>query len=515
MRKTISVVKMGVIAMLLFTVASCKKNDKPSMEMDDFSELNNLRKITDLTFYALSGGTVIDKISTARINTVINSATITGLQPMEKILSIDFRPATGQLYGLSSGSRLYVINPLTGVARMIGANPFTPALSGTVTGFDFNPTVDRIRVVTSNGQNLRLNPETGTVAFTDLNINGVPNAMITGAAYTNNIAGAATTTLYDIDITTQKLYKQIPPNDGKLVEVGPLKLKIEGEGGFDIAPKDSIAIGLYSENKKSTLFRVNLRTGEAKKLAKYENGKAYTGIAIQTDPVGYAVSQANELIIFNPANPVTSVFKAINGLAAGEKVLGLDFRPLNGQLYGLTSNSRIITLNASSGASAAVGTLSIPLSGTDFGFDFNPTVDRIRIVSNTGQNLRYNPNDPSLPVVIDGNLNPGMPHVTAAAYTNNFAGATSTMLFDIDVNTDKLYLQNPPNNGVVTEIGSLGVNVNNSSGFDIGGTSGTAWAVLSVKGNSTLYTINLTTGTATEKATFELLVNGFTMGLGF
>ncbi len=515
MRKTINVVKMCGFAILLFTVASCKKNDKPAMEMDDFSELNNVRKIADFTFYALSEGTVIDKISTADINTVSNSATITGLQPMETILSIDFRPATGQLYGLSSGSRLYVINPLTGAARVIGANPFTPALSGTVTGFDFNPTVDRIRVVTSNGQNLRLNPETGSVAATDLNINGVPNAMVTGAAYTNNIAGATTTTLYDIDITTQKLYKQLPPNDGKLVEVGPLKLKIEGEGGFDIAPKDSIAIGLYSINKKATLFRVNLATGEAKKLAKYENGKGYTGIAIQTDPVAYAVSQTNDLYIFNPATPGTFVTKTISGLSAGEKVLGLDFRPLNGQLYGLTSNSRIITLNASSGAAAVVGVLSIPLSGTDFGFDFNPTVDRIRIVSNTGQNLRYNPNDPLLPVLIDGPLNPGMPDVSAAAYTNNFAGATSTMLFDIDVNTDKLYLQNPPNNGVLTEIGSLGVNIDNSSGFDIGGTSGTAWAILSVKGNAKLYTINTTTGAAIEKANFNVLVNGFTVGLGF
>ena len=105
---------------------------------------------------------------------------------------------------------------------MIGSNRFSPALSGTVTGFDFNPTVDRIRVVTSNGENFRPNPETGAVAATDMNINRVKNAMVTGVAYTNNVTGAATTTLYDIDIYS-KLYKQLPPNDVKLVEVGPLK----------------------------------------------------------------------------------------------------------------------------------------------------------------------------------------------------------------------------------------------------------------------------------------------------
>ena len=68
--------------------------------------------------------------------------------------------------------------------------------------------------------------------------------------------------------------------------------------------------------------------------------------------------------------------------------------------------------------------------GTSFGFDFNPAVDRIRIVSNTGQNLRFNPNDGV--VNVDGNLNPGTPSISAAAYTNNFAGTATTSLFAID-----------------------------------------------------------------------------------
>lgn len=484
--------------------------EKEALELANF----NSSKVTDITFYALAGGTVIDKLSTINGN-VQSTATITGLQPQETILAIDFRPATGQLYGLSSGSRLYVINPMTGAARMIGAAPLTPALSGSITGFDFNPTVDRIRVVTSMGQNLRLNPETGAVAATDMSINGVSGAMITGVAYTNNVAGAATTTLYDIDVTTQKLYKQMPPNDGTLVAVGALNLNIAGEGGFDIAPNDAIALGLYSVNNVPTLFKVNLMTGEAKTIAKYERTTPYTGIAIPTEAVAYAVDMMNNLLIFNPGNPSMTVSKAIAGLAMGERVLGIDFRPLNGQLYALTSDSRIITLNAASGVSAAVGTLSTPLSGTDFGFDFNPVVDRIRIISNTGQNLRYNPNDPTLPVLVDGSLNPGMPMVTGAAYANNFAGTTTTMLFDIDVNTDKLYLQSPPNSGGLVEIGKLNYNIDAATGFDIGGTSGTAWAILTADGRARLFTINTTTGAATVKANFPVLVNGFTVGLGF
>ncbi|MEJ7588078.1 MAG: DUF4394 domain-containing protein [Ferruginibacter sp.] len=513
MRQKFNYINAGIFAILLLCFVSCKKeNDLPGNETEDYSALYNLPEIS---LYALSGGTVIDKFSTSSINTLANSATITGLQPPETILAIDCRPATGQLYGISSAGRLYVINPMTGEARMIGAGPITPALAGTIAGFDFNPTVDRIRLVTNTGQNLRLNPETGAVAVTDMAINGVANAMVTGVAYTNNKAGAATTTLYDIDVTTKKLYKQVPPNDGTLVEVGSLMLDIEGEGGFDIAPKDSIAIGLYKIKNIPTLFKVNLSTGEAKKLAKFNSAKNYTGIAIQTDAVAYAVCLTNDLYIFNPSTPSMFVKKPITGLASGEKVLGLDFRPLNGQLYALTSTSRIITLNASSGVSAVVGTLSTPISGTSFGFDFNPVVDRIRIVSNTGQNLRYNPNDPLAAVLVDGNLNPGSPVVTAAAYANNFAGATTTMLFDIDVNTDKLYLQNPPNSGGLVEVGSLGVNAEVCSGFDIGGNSGMAWAILSVNGKGKLFTINTTTGAATEKADFVTVVNGFTVGLGF
>ncbi|MEJ7701366.1 MAG: DUF4394 domain-containing protein [Pyrinomonadaceae bacterium] len=95
-------------------------------------------------------------------NNVVNVAAITGLAAGENILGIDFRPATGQLYALGSSSRIYIINPRTGVATAVGAaGAFT--LMGTDFGFDFNPTVDRIRIVSNTGQNLRVNPNDGTL----------------------------------------------------------------------------------------------------------------------------------------------------------------------------------------------------------------------------------------------------------------------------------------------------------------------------------------------------------------
>ncbi|MFD2146357.1 DUF4394 domain-containing protein [Mucilaginibacter antarcticus] len=231
--------------------------------------------------------------------------------------------------------------------------------------------------------------------------------------------------------------------------------------------------------------------------------------------MAYAVSSANELVVFNPMTG-TSVAKAISGVVAGETILGLDFRPATGQLYGLGSSSRIYVFNTSTGAATAVGAAPFAtlLTGTDFGFDFNPTVDRIRIVSNTGQNLRVVPTDGTI-AFIDGALSPGTPSITAAAYTNSFAGATTTTLFDIDTQTNKLYKQDPPNTGTLVEVGSLGVTATATNGFDIGGTSGTAYALLTVGGVTKVYTINLTTGAATAGATLTGTFKAFALGLGF
>jgi Domain of unknown function (DUF4394) len=175
----------------------------------------------------------------------------------------------------------------------------------------------------------------------------------------------------------------------------------------------------------------------------------------------------------------------------------------------------LYALNTSSGAATTVGgVFTTLLSGTDFGFDFNPTADRIRVVSNTGQNLRLNPNDGAI-AAVDLPIGGATSGITAAAYINNFAGATTTSLFTIDHTTDKLYLQNPPNNGTQTEIGPLGIDITNANGFDIGSTSGKAYLVATVAGAAKIYTVNTATGAATAGVTFPSLSKGFSVGLGF
>ena len=483
---------------ILTLAASCKKDNTnyPSGPDVNFFVLTQDQKLMLLNAASGANGQQI---------------TISGLQSGETLMGIDFRPATGQLYGLGSTSRIYVIDFVSGAARAIGAGPFTPAISGTAVGFDFNPTVDRIRVVTSSGQNLRIHPETGAVAFVDGNI--AATSKVTSVAYSDNKAGAATTTLFDIDITNNKLYKQDPPNDGTLAEVGNLDVDAEETGGFDITPDGSVALAALTVGGKSGIYQVDLKTGKATSTRTLDI--QVVGLAIPTDPVAYVVGATNEFIIYNP-NSGTTVSKSFTGLQAGENVLGIDFRPANGQLYILGSTSRIYTVNASSGAAAAVGTVpfATPLSGTSFGFDFNPTVDRIRIVSNTGQNLRVHP-ETGVVAFVDGALKPGTPAITSAAYTNNFAGATTTTLFDIDSETNMLYKQDPPNDGTLTSVGMLNVDITAANGFDIGGTSNAGYAILSTASGTKFYRINLTTGAATAGADFSANIKGFTLGLGF
>ncbi|QHW00807.1 DUF4394 domain-containing protein [Spirosoma endbachense] len=519
LRSLIGMLTLGT----LLTLNACQ-NMQPQLEPQSGLSTANARLSADFMFYVLTDNNQLLKLNTQNPGVNLGTINITGVQNNERLVAIDFRPATGQLYGVSNGSRIYAINLANGAATALGSGAFSPSINGDVVGFDFNPTVDRIRLVTNKGQNLRLNPETGTVMIVDGSINGVANVAVSGVAYTNNRSGSTTTTLYDIDPITDKLYRQDPPNNGTLAEVGSLGIDIAGTGSFDIAP-DGSAIATLISGITQGLYQIDLASGRAERLGDLPGTTSIVGVAIPTEPVAYAVDGANTLYIFNPMTG-SSVTKAITGLQGGETLYGIDFRPANGQLFALGSTSRLYTINTSNGAATAVGsgpfTPSIPSAGGDFGFDFNPTVDRIRLVGFNGQDLRLNPNDGTV-VGVDGTLafasGQGSPNVTAAAYTNNFAGSTATTLYDIDTRTGSAWLvmQTPPNNGTLVPVGSLGVEIEGGNGFDIGGTSNMGYALLRSGGSTKVYTINLSSGAASFSAnlTGNPSVRGFAVGLGF
>jgi hypothetical protein len=434
---------------------------------------------------------------------------ITGLQPGEVGLAIDLRPATGQLYLLGSSSRVYVVNPATGAAVAVGG-PFTPALSGTAFGFDFNPTVDRIRVVSDTGQNLRLNPDTGAVVAVDAPLNaGAPG--LVGSAYTNNFAGATVTTLYGIDSATDSLYVQSPPNDGTLALIGPLGVATTDFVGFDIGANDGAAYALLTTGILSGLYRIDLTTGAASSIGVLAAGPLID-FTLLARGVPMVALRGNELIRFHSASPGVILGSAtISGLQLGEQLVGIDMRPADGQLYGVGSTSRLYLLNAITGAATQIGPVfATALSGTRFGVDFNPQVDRLRIVSDAEQNLRINPNNAAV-AGVDGALSPAGT-VAAAAYLNNVDGTGTTVLYDIDAVSDQLLIQAPPNNGLLTPVGALGVNTSTDAAFDISPLDNTAFAALNVGGIAGLYTINLASGAATPIGTIGTgtVVNGLT-----
>ena len=221
----------------------------------------------------LAYGVTIDNrlvsFDTANPTALLSVQQITGQSQFDLTLGIDFRPATGELYAIGSSNTMYRINTATAVASAVGA-PFSPVLSGVEFGFDFNPTVDRIRVTSDNGQNLRLNPITGQNAAVDAALNyaaGDANfgqaPRIVGSAYTNNFAGATTTTLYNLDSRLDILVTQIPPNNGTLNTVGSLGMDISSLAGFDISGQSAVAYAAVVRDGdfRSWLTTVNLQTG--------------------------------------------------------------------------------------------------------------------------------------------------------------------------------------------------------------------------------------------------------------
>jgi hypothetical protein len=218
----------------------------------------------------------------------------------------------------------------------------------------------------------------------------------------------------------------------------------------------------------------------------------------------------NRLIFLDADRSSSSRNVAIKGVDG--QIIGIDVRPANGRLYGLSSTDKIYTIDPNTGATQLVSTLSTAFKGTiRSGLDFNPVPDRLRLVDLKGQNFRVNV-DTGM-VIVDkplnyaiGDPNAGVvPNVTAAAYTNSFAGPPSptgvtpatrtTQLFVIDSTRDVLLLQNPPNDGVLKTIGALGVDLKPTGEFDIFSPRSDVNLAFAVSGSS-FYAIDLGSGTA-------------------
>ena len=204
--------------------------------------------------------------------------------------------------------------------------------------------------------------------------------------------------------------------------------------------------------------------------------------------------------------------RQVTGLTGDKRLVGIDYRVQDGKLYGVGDAGGVYTID-DAGAASKVKQLSIELDGQNFGVDFNPAANALRIISDTGQNLRQPFADPAAKTANDKALtNPAAPPATgtipalgaaSAGYTNNDEDkATGTALFVLDTKADRVSIQSPANSGTFAPMGALGVDAGPTAGFDIynapaGSSTGMmALATLNVGGNYGLYRIDVLTGKA-------------------
>ena len=503
--------RLAISTAIVFALAGCGGGDDdhalpvPAVEPGDVFAITASNKLISF-----------NRNSAAIVRTSVG---IIGLGAGESLVGIDFRPADGVLYGVASTGRVYSIDTTTAVATLkstLAADaadtsaPFV-TLTGTQFGVDFNPVADRLRVVSDTGLNFRINVDTGAVT-SDGVING---GAVTGSAYTNAFATTASTTLFAIDAVTDTLFTQAPPNNGTLSLPVSLGVDASSVSGFDIDAVTNTGYAVFTVSGVRNLYSISLTAASNAATAIGAVGVAedIRGIALRPAKTPLVVGLADDgrLLSFAPLSPNTLTSTVtVTGLAVGETLLGIDVRPKDRLLYALSSAAKIYTIDPATGAASAKATLSadaadttLPyagVTGAAFAVDFNPLADRLRVISDSGQNLRINVDTGA--TTTDGAINMAgaAPVVTGAAYTNSFAGTTTTTLVDIDTNADTLSLQAPPNDGSLSMVGPLGVNTAGDVALDIaGGANGLVLAALrtTAGGPSSLYRIDLVTGAAT------------------
>ncbi|MBL7919774.1 MAG: DUF4394 domain-containing protein [Bacteroidia bacterium] len=499
--------------------------------------------------YGTVSNSILVTFSASAPATISSSIIITGITAGQTIEGLDFRPNTGELYAFGYNSaitayQVYTINLTTGVATAINTVT-TLALGNGPIGFDFNPTVDRIRVVSANGANYRLHPVTGLIAATDGNLAytaGDPNVSATPkivtAAYINSYIGAATTALYNYDNALNVITLQNPPNNGSLTTVGasgittstttPLLDMDIFYDNISSTNKAYLVANTSTATNTDNFYTVNLITGATTLVGTIGSANPVSNIAVFIDrtlpalvgQLAYGLSGVN-LISFDTQNPsFIRNLNPITGITAGQTIVGMDFRPANHNLYALGYNAtnneaQVYTINTSSAIASAVSATPIVLAlGTvNVGFDFNPTVDRIRVVSNNDMNYRLEPITGTISAT-DANINyaatdPNFganPNVGTVAYINSYSSATTTTLYNYDEILNIITTQVPPNNGTLNTIGSSGIVINTADAtvdMDIYYNSATSTNLAYLAANTNtetidrLYSVNLTTGATT------------------
>lgn len=422
------------------------------------------------------------------------------------VAAMDVRPRTGVLYAVTNGALLYRIDPATGAAFLVGSEPFRLGI-GSLAGMAFE-NVDQIRVVNDLNVNLRVDPNNGLL------IDGDPvqpgsqpdDNLVFSQGDTNEgtdptvvaVAVDEAATVFGLDATLDILVRIDPASGGTLHTVGPLGVNIGSVAALDKSPHtqgEAFAVLTLPGQSVSGLYTVNLTTGGVAFLGNV--GYPSTVLAAAVGPTStvppfvdgtlVGLTAGGDLVRFESDAPGTIKSRVtVTGLVGSDRLVAIDTRPSNGRLYGLSDQGRVYVINALTGAAQPVRMtpFEVPLEGTDFAFEFNPVTSKLRVISDTGQSFRVDPDTGEViggvtdqPVhFAPGDVNESVtPRVSMAAFDSNDARG-STSLFVIDATTGafaRLGSENgtpeSPNAGRLHTLGALGIDASNVMGFEIVG----------------------------------------------
>lgn len=256
------------------------------------------------TIHAVTASNRLLSFNAGQPQKILSRRSLTGLRDGDRLLGIDYRVARGQLFGLGRSGQLYRIDATSAVATPVGTPVALP--SGSEFGVDFNPTVDRIRVVSDQGFNLRLHPDTGAVVDGDPNQSDVQfdgrlaydagdrlagqSPRIVSAGYSYNKDNEKITTNYALDGAGGMLVHQgtkegvapaVSPNTGRLYSVGALGTGPFAQSSFDISDVSNAAYAGITEAARTRWYRIDLASGKASFIGTVGGGEPITGSAIE------------------------------------------------------------------------------------------------------------------------------------------------------------------------------------------------------------------------------------------
>ncbi len=438
-----------------------------------------------------------------------DSLAITGLQASENLFDIDYRNADGRMWALSTLGNLYTIDLETGAATL--QSTLSVTLNATETySIDFNPTVDRLRIIGTDDMSYATNVENGVTATNgSLTLSGAPaNGVVVDAAYTDTFSTTTGrgTTLFSIDAQNGALYTQNVMT-GALTQVATLGVTgLQDIQGYDIDPETQQGLAVFQVNGDTALYRVST-SAAATLVSELElDGETAIGFTTVTtaNPTVVGLNSTNQVFTFRATEPETiSTPVAPANLTAGESLIAIDYSTVADRFFLIGRNagaSSTLYSMPAAGVATAPTLTNIALlnptlaAGVEYSIDINPTNGGLRLVGSDDSNAAVNVTTGVVTRgMTNGTLNPTTFDLAAHAYTNSISGAVvPTELRAVDTVSGNLVQQNFIADANVTDLGiDLGTNVVRPAAFDIRYSSD--YGLLGLKDQlttqTTLYTI--------------------------